>query len=55
MALNKKSIAMPVTMAGLPSFTSSESIGGVKISPVHFLIGIVAFALIIKLLQVVYS
>jgi preprotein translocase subunit Sec61beta len=55
MALNKKSIAMPVTMAGLPSFTSSESIGGVKISPVHFLIGIVAFAVIIKLLQAVYS
>jgi preprotein translocase subunit Sec61beta len=55
MSLDRKSVAMPVTMAGIPSFTSSESLGGIKISPVYFLVGIVAFALIIKIFQVLYG
>jgi preprotein translocase subunit Sec61beta len=55
MSVRRQNIAMPTTMAGLPSFTSAESIGGIKVSPVHFLVGIVVIALIVKLLQVFYG
>ena len=52
--LKKQNISMPMTTAGIPSFSVSESIGGVKISPVHLLIFVVVVALAVKVLQVYY-
>jgi preprotein translocase subunit Sec61beta len=53
--LKKQNISMPMTMAGIPTFSVGESIGGVKISPVHLLIFVVVVALSVKVLQVYYN
>ena len=52
--LRKQNISMPVTTAGIPTFSVGESIGGIKISPVHFLIFVVVVVLAVKVLQVYY-
>jgi len=52
--LRKQNIAMPMTTAGIPTFNVGESIGGFKISPVHFLIFVVVVTLAVKVLQVYY-
>ncbi len=51
MSWKKQKIAMPTTMAGILGFNPNDEIGGIKVEPKTFVIGVIVFIVLIKILS----